>query len=159
MAKLSTKAIKTLMSTWLSQSSIREDLDCHTGVEGSTVTQEFLDRIAEWFEFKKGCTQAELEAHVWSMWCDVSQWKRREKRRLGGDWEWYFCVKEDNTYEFGIDFAGSADQQLVTKHVVDAERCILRLFYPDNALANNYRLEVVTTPDDDAVVGWTIVVD
>lgn len=40
-----------------------------------------------------------------------------------------------------------------------AKKCIFRCFYPDNQLADNYRLEVVTTPDDTEVVGWTVIVD
>jgi hypothetical protein len=114
------------------------------------------------------------------MWCNSSRWKRTNKHQLKDEGERYFSdidyssprppmPGEDPTYQkynsvpyFNIDFAGEADRALVTKYhnnQVEARKCIFREFVPDNQLADNYRLEVTTTPDDTEVIGWTIVQD
>jgi hypothetical protein len=57
---------------------------------------------------------------------------------------------------------GDADIDLVTKYFNDqqqAGKCIFRCFVPDNQLADHYRLEVTTTPDDTEVIGWTVIGD
>jgi hypothetical protein len=63
---------------------------------------------------------------------------------------------------FPLDLYGEEDEALV-KHYHDnpkeAEKCVLRVFQAPHGLCDNYRLEVVTTPDDSRVVGWTVIVD
>ncbi len=57
---------------------------------------------------------------------------------------------------------GESNQDLVDKYFKDlklAEKCVYRMFVPNNQLADNYRLEVITTHDDSEVVGWWVTVD
>lgn len=172
--KLSTAKLKKLIGEWLSKPEIRESLKHHSDVH----TRENLDYVAELFGGKKGCTQSDLEQHIWGMWCDGGRWKRREKRMLKDEWEDKLSMTEylgewkpglpGNQQErrqvpyFDVDMVGEANMELVAKLHADpkqAAKCIFREFEPDNQLADNYRLEVVTTPDDSEVVGWTVIVD
>jgi len=176
--KLSTKKLKELIGGWLSKPEVREDLKHHSdcGDRCASDGGSALDYTAHLFGFRKGCTQAELEQHIWGMWCDGSQWKREEKHKLGPEWDSYFAQTDwDNKPvdwkpgqpigtipSFPIDMIGECDEALVKKFHDDqaqAEKCIFRMFVPGNQLADNYRLEVVTTPDDTQVVGWTVIVD
>lgn len=165
--KLSTSKLKEKISEWLNDAEVRPLLRHHS--HPSECGQD-LSRLLGYWDNPKGITTPEqLEQHVWDAWCDGAQWKRGEKRRLGEDADYFFerstyddefkPLPEDQHYNSFIeDFLGDADQSLVDKHFMDG-RCWYRTFYPDNDLADNYRLEVVTTPDDDAVIGWTVIVD
>lgn len=150
--KLSTAILKQRISEWLSDPTL------HDNVVDSVDTGASLRKIlGDWGNPHGVSTMDQLKDHVWSLWKDGNQWKRGEKRRLGESWEDYFGHSGDD--EFMLDFCGSSDKQLVDEFKGDASRCWLRVFYPDNELADNYRLELVTTPADDKIVGWTVIVD
>lgn len=181
MSKLSTARLKGMISEWLSKPEIRKDLEHHSDDYGCRNEQEIrekLDNTAELFGFRRGCTRAELDEHIWKMWCDGSQWKREEKRKLKDEAEDIFTQTEyigewkpgfpGNQQEqrivasFPEDMLGECNQVLVDKYFNDlklAEKCVYRMFVPSNQLANNYRLEVITTHNDDEVVGWWVTVD
>lgn len=186
MPKLNTAALKAMIPTWVGSPSARELLRCHSDFSRDGTPPEqatLLARACEWFELPVGSSAARLEAHVWSLWCDPKQWKRVEKRRLKDEWSSYFhetceCSRDpgfdpvlhdlpcprDRAIALSVDMLGSCDYELLDRmldqHTGEVlTRCWLRVFVPDNDLADNYRLEVVTTPDDDAVIGWTVITD
>jgi hypothetical protein len=174
--KLSTPKLKSLIETWLSNPEMRSKLEHHTTPYHAEerVTQEWIDERAAWYGAKKGLTSAQLEQHVWDIWRDGNKWKREEKRKLKDEWDSYLACGESiwtgygkdatctSTPGFAIDLFGEENEELVKKFFNDpkeAAKCIFRMFVPNNGLADNYRLEVVTTPDDSEVVGWTVIVD
>lgn len=171
--KLTTKKIKQLIGEWLSEPTIRGELQHHSDFsycKSADEAREHLEHTAELFNCRKGCTAHELEAHIWKLWCDPSRWKREGKHQLREEWESYLACGEpiyegtrgERTAGFVEDMLGTSDQTLVEQYFNDpaaAERCILRCFVPDNQLADNYRLEVVTTPEDDQIIGWSVFVD
>lgn len=189
MPKLSSAALKAMIPLWLDNREARQLLRCHSDFSDSSNPAEaalLLARACEWFELPPAATEAQLEERVWSLWCDPGQWKRVEKRKLKDEWTSYFhrscgaimgddyvyrhgedeCLRhactEPQTACFTVDQQGGHDQERVDACWADprrAQACWRRVFVPDNDLADNYRLEVVTTPEDDAVVGWTIVTD
>ncbi len=150
--KLSTAKLKKMIGEWLATPVARKNLEYHS--EGDPLE----------------------EARIWKMWCDGGQWKRREKRALKDEWEDKFSTTDWENKPagwqhgqplptipyFDIDMMGEANMELVTKFHADpkqAAKCIFRCFEPDNDLADNYRLEIITTPDDSKVIGWTVIVD
>lgn len=153
MAKLSTEALRKMMGEWLSTPKALEAIHAFEDTEG-----------------------AERE-RLWKLWCNPKNWKRREKRTLGPDGVDKFrnTVYDDNRHDlrgmdrqrheepwFDVDCLGEANDALVKKYFDDpkaAERCIERVFEPHDEFADNFRLEVTTTPEDDAVIGWTVIVD
>ncbi len=166
--KLSTKKLKVMIAEWLSKPEIRKELQHHSEIENPDEIRKSWDgnkdvtrleyELDLWKAPKSIKTCAQFEEFIWNMWCDGEQWKRFEKRKLKEDWESYFY--DDGC--FAIDMLGEEKKDLIKQFIADpqlAEKCILRVFVPDNELANNYRLEVVTTPDDFEVVGWTVIVD
>ena len=169
--RLSSADLKKMIVTWLDTPQIKEDMhQMHYGEPGShTESQDEIDRECSFFKLPKGSTGAQLRDRIWKLWLDPDQWSRQEKRKLGDDWEDYltstsygprgeYTVKP----EFNCDFAGESDQALVDSLVGDPVRamdCVFRMFVPKSMLGDSYRLEVVTTPEDDAVVGWLVVVD
>lgn len=189
MPKLSSARLKAMIPLWLSSGETRKLLSCHSDFSGGGSPEEqasLLARACEWFDLPKGSSVVQLEERVWSLWCDPKQWKRTEKRRLKDDWPAYFyedcgavlgddyvfchgedeclrhaCTEPRSAY-FKVDHMGGYDQDRVNScwaNSTRAQACWLRVFVPDNELADNYRLEVVTTPEDDAVVGWSVYVD
>lgn len=191
--KLSTDALKKLMSTWL-KGLDKEDLRHYTGCdEDETPDQEAIDEAAGEFNFRKGASWQELLDHIYDLWCDGSKWKRITKNKLGDEWETWLCKTdyEDPAYEkardawikggrkhdefpeppkkpvleFTVDVIGGGDEDLLAKfsgplNEALARKCIYREFnHSNDNIANNYRLEVITTPEDDAVIGWCVTVD
>lgn len=160
--KLTTKKLKEMMSKWLSNpdmkwiSSIREI----TGAfDDNELTQKYIDEVAEQFKLGIGLTKEVVEDHTWKTWSGVENWSRIKKYLLREDAFDYFYA---NGY-FVFDLYGDANKQLVTKFFNSpklAQKCICRVFAPKNEyLRDNYRLEVITTPEDDEVVGWSLFLD
>lgn len=190
MPKLSSARLKAMIPLWLSCPSLRQELRCHSdpGLASNDPREqrEWLDQACDRFGLPVGSSAADLEARVWSLWCDPGGWKRIEKRKLKDNWDSYFhetcgavmgddyvhrhgqdeCLgracTEPRRAELESDLAGGHDQAHVDacwNSPARAAACWLRVFVPDSDLRENYRLEVVTTPDDDAVVGWTVITD
>lgn len=186
MTKLSTPQLRDLISGWLSKPEIRSELKHHSDVDPSRTVKGWggrpdmtsLEYTVDLFGAPKGCTAVQLEEHIWKLWCDGTQWKRQEKRQLKDEWDYKLTTTEytgewkpglpGNQQEhrivpyFDVDMLGDFDEGLVAKYANDpkqAAKCIFRCFIPGNQLADNYRLEVLTTPEDDAVIGWTVIVD
>ena len=90
-------------------------------------------------------------------WRDAKAWKRVEKRRLKENAPDFIWISDCGP-QFARDFAGEHSSDLIEEHAADARRCWYRLFLHDE-FADNFRLEVITTPDDSRVVGWCITVD
>lgn len=102
-------------------------------------------------------TKEQFDEYIWELWVDSSQWECEKNEVLGDDCENYFYQNE-----FDIDVAGECDDALVKKYSDDAElakKCIVRTFIPNNELGDNFRLEMVTTPEDDAIIGWSLITD
>lgn len=185
--KLSTKNLKEMIGTWLSKQEIRDDLSHHSVVDPNRMVDDWQTKtkITEleyerrlWKAPASVTTPEQLEKHIWSLWCDGNKWKRQEKRLLKDEAEDTFTETQyigewkpglpGNQQEhrkvpsFPVDMIGESNQELVTKYFNDlkiAEKCVYRLFSPDNQLADSYRLEVITTHDDSEVVGWWVTVD
>lgn len=180
MSKLSTDKLKTMISEWLSKPEYRskiidDDFDPNEWVDRDKTITMMEQKREDWEAPPSINTPQLLGEYIWKLWCDGSQWKRVEKQMLKKGWVDYLAC--DTTWEgfrdnikytyvagFPIDVIGIGDsnEDLVKKLFDDpkqAKKCILRMFQPNNQLADNYRLEVVTTPNDDEVVGWTVIVD
>jgi len=183
MSKLSTSVLKDMIGEWLSKPEIRDDLKHHSEMDdpdrivedwaNKVNTTQFERERRMWEAPQSVSTPALLEEYIWKLWCDGSRWKRQEKRQLKEEYESYFCESDypENWQRgqpvpqkpyFPEDMLGESNAALVEKYFNDpkqAAKCIFRCFVPDNQLADNYRLEVVTTPEDDAVIGWLVIVD
>lgn len=160
MAKLTTGDLKLMINGWLSTANVKADLREHHMRDGEA--QGEVDREAAWWKLPPGTSIAVVREAIWQAWCDGSQWKRASKRRLGDEADTYFYDHSVGDMTFMEDFCGNQDVVLIRGLSADRSRipqCWLRVFVPNNELADNFRLEVVTTPEDDAVVGWSVVAD
>lgn len=186
--KLSTTKIKELIGTWLSSTEARNNLQHHSEISnpngimkgwgGAADKTELQYALDLWEAPTSVQTSIQLEEYIWKLWCDGSRWKREEKRKLKDEAEDTFSEYEyigelkatlpGNRQErrrvpsFPCDMLGKANQALVEKYFNEpklAEKCVYRMFVPDNQLADSYRLEVITTHDDTEVVGWWVTVD
>lgn len=190
--KLSTDGLRNLMRGWLSQLP-KEDLGGFAGIDDDFTQVEINERANE-LGIRKRCTSQELLDHVYELWCNPKNWKRREKNTLREDWiewlgepdydddsgarkialdKWVAAGRPPGLYpraplkpitKFNVDVIGGGNSELYPKYTGDAnhalaEKCIYRLFEPHELFADNYRLEVVTTPDDSEVIGWCVTVD
>lgn len=166
MKKLTTEKLKELITEWLSVADTEKKL---AGYYTQDLEYDELNDLATELRLKQNSTVAEIDSHFYKIFSDGSRWKREEKNKLDDGWKDYMMncsYKNGQRFEhpyWNTDFAGSANMGLVEKffnNPKEAERCIFRLFIPKNdCLSNNFRLEVITTPDDAEVVGWTVVVD
>ena len=163
--KITTQKLREMMTEWLSNPemrtipSIRVEEALH---DDEDVTQEHIDSAAEDFGLAKGLTRQFVEEHIWKMWSRSENWVRAEKHILKENAPDYFYNSSGAT-EFIRDLYGASNKELVakfSKNMKAAEKCVCRVFFPKSeCLADKYRLEVVTTPEDDAVVGWCMFSD
>lgn len=167
MSKFSTHQLKTMISTWLSDPKYKDNVkSCSYMTDtdalvtawesGETITQmEQMRRL--WKAPKNVNTPELLDEFIWKLWIDGSRWKRDKKCNLQEDEHGMF-----NDGQFQIDMIGECNDLLVKKYSAEPnqlKKCILRVFVPDNELADNHCLHIVTTPEDDEVIGWTVIVD
>lgn len=161
MSKLSTKDIKNLIPTWLGTDELKEILREYYVQDDSG--PQSVARYGEWFGVKPPNTHEQVRDAIWAQWISGAEWKREEKHRVGESWEdFIFADHETKEPEFSEDFTGGSDKELVKKYYNDpaqAEKCWYRLFVPKGNLGDNFRLEVITTPEDDKIVGWIVTVD
>ena len=141
---------------------------------------QLREEVAKSWNLSKWTSDEELLDRIFDEWRKGENWKRSEKRKVGQEnWIEYFGSPDydklgrDDPWpprldqcklaEFPIDVCGEHDADLHRKGFEDPKwgaRCIYRMFLPRNDhLADNYRLEVITTAEDDAVIGWWITVD
>jgi hypothetical protein len=181
--KLSTAKIRELMKDWLIK-AWPDALDCYEDGEmiedhklewqGNTqvivqATQQDLDNDAEFMGLKSGLTIEQIRDGVKALWHNPNNWKRHEKHKLGGEFGNFFrksynraTGKYDGPVAFDIDKSGEYNQELVSKFGNDdslSKECIHRVFIPDDGLGETFRIEVITTPDDNEVIGWTLISD
>ena len=152
MPKISTEWLRDQIPVWLGTEELRKKIWGYYIEEGEDISE-----LAEEIGLKKDATADQVNQKLWDDWKDGSKWKRFDKHRLGEDWQEYF-------YEPGAfvdDFAGDYNKDLVTSLSTEQKaKCIHRGYGQRNPrLMDNFRLEIVTTPDDVAVVGWVVVVD
>lgn len=173
--KLTTADLKKKISEWLSNPEYREILEHHTdfnyrddSIDPFSFDQDLgtspFEYTANAFEAPSSVKTIDaLREHIWELWCNGSKWRRASKEKLKDNWDSYFSSlgSEPKPY-FNIDTCGEGNNKLVNYYFnnpKEAEKCILRTFLPNNQLEDNYRLEVITTPDDSEVVGWTVIQD
>jgi len=157
-ARLSTTRLKELISAWLDRPEVRAALrDVHVHDRES---QERVDRAASWFGLPSGSSTDQVRERIWRLFKDGAQWKRIGKRRLKESFDDYFAPVAGR-HEFVDDFCGGSDAGLIERLAATGSfgECWHRCFVPNNDLGDNFRLEVVTTPDDTAVVGWVVILD
>lgn len=161
--KLTSDMIKTLTVgrfKELGGTKLKDALYWHTG-DDEMSSPEDIERLSanarRYFKCKPTCTLKELHEHIYELFVTPKEWNRYEKRRLRDDWEGYFTEKG----EFAPDFLDLCygDPEL-TKEIYNdpkrGERCWLRIFVPKSELVEWYELCVVTTPEDDRIVGWVV---
>lgn len=153
--KISTEWIRDHIPKWLGTQELKEFIWNYYTSDQMTVAE--LAELAKLVGLKKDATLDEVSSKIWCDWKDGAMWKRVNKNRLGDDWEQYF-------YEPGaflIDCAGYYDQALVAKLTAEEKKnCIHRGYGQRNKrLMDNFRMEIVSTPDDNLIVGWTVIVD
>lgn len=162
MAKLTTADIKKMIPTWLNTEELKTDL--REQYICDTDGRPEIDCLASELGLLPGLPADAVRDHIWSQWIDGNSWSRHEKRRLGEGWnDWFLKSEDPKAFEFAEDFCGGSDKKLIAEYAKDPARfqkCWHRCFCPKNdPLRDNFRLEVVSTPEDDKIVGWTIVVD
>ncbi len=158
--KLTTADLKNLISNWFSKCDLSKEFtgDC------DTYEQEDLDRHAGYFNLPKGSTAEEIANHKLKLFVDGNKWARGEKGRIKEEvyeYSWFHIEGNDFKFYPDHDHLYEYDEQLAkdlhnNKILV---KCWHRVFYPKNDLADNYRLEVLTDPDDEKVVVWQVITD
>ncbi len=165
MAKISTQDIKKLIPSWLGTETVRNELREYHIQDDETEDDELQSLVEENnIKVKKPYTKDNVRQAIFDLFCSEKEYSRTEKRKITDDWDTYFYPNESKTsMTFASDFAGGSEQSLVNdlaKEESRMQKCWLRVFSPKNELlGDNFRLEVVTTPEDDKIVGWLVVVD
>lgn len=162
MNKISTKEIRALIPTWLGTDALKEDLKDYYVTDSSS--PESLKKYGGYFKAEPPHSVDQVRETIWNQFISGDEWKREEKHKIGEEWETYMGYDSpgDADPAFFHDFAGGCDSALVKKYADDpklAETCIYRMFIPKGQLGDNFRLEVVSTPDDSEIIGWVVVVD
>lgn len=163
MAKITTAQIKALIPTWLNDSKLKSQLGEYTDEIDTSDPSDFEEAVIGWGAPKSTATLDDLREHIWKKFTDGRKWSRHVKRQLGEDWQDYFHINRSTGQPyFASDCAGNSNESLVQQMFADparAEKCYLRVFLPKGPLEDNFRLEVVSTPEDNEIVGWLLVVD
>ena len=169
MAKLTSEDFEKLISGWLSNPDLKKGVEAYASYAEDDIPEE------EWGTK----SQEELNALIWNIWCDGSQWELQEKTILGEEYDYYFeyhtpeaaeqfnrfypnCDPIISGWSFNLDHCGGYNQDILNKvcseHSIPP-KCWVRSFEPKGSLGNNFRLECVSTPEDNEVVGWVVIVD
>lgn len=163
MPKITTQDIKNKIPQWLGTDHLRDELKNYY-IEDDDTDEDVAER-AESLEvkLKNPASKEEFRQAVFNLFRNGNQWSREEKRKITEDFDNYFYQNSKSEFVFAEDFAGESNKQLVadiSKSEDRMKKCWMRLFTPKNSLlGDNFRLEVVSTPEDDAIVGWLVVVD
>lgn len=152
-----------------------DELVVELGLHKGCSRKELIDHVYELWCNPKNWKRHEKRQlkEDWPDWLgDPDYDKRNDERKIALD-KWYAAGCPDSLYprdsykpitEFKIDVIGGGNSELFPKYSGDAnealaKKCIYRLFSPHDLFADNYRLEVITTPDDSQVIGWCVTVD
>lgn len=157
--KLSTSAIKDLIMQWLSTPEAKKALSWHYVHDVDNAyrqsSQQEIDEVAADLGLSSGLSAIQVNDFIVRELTDGSKWKRSTKRKIDFD-----KSPEDIFY---IDLIGFLDEPLIkelTQSSSNDKICWFREFLPKHEnLADNFRLEVITTLADDKIIGWTITVD
>jgi hypothetical protein len=121
-----------------------------------------IDRWCEWLNFPKGLSLSEFSTRAMRVWQDPKQWVRQSKSRMktGLAADNYIVIEEDGAYGFvGEDRYESGSQEVLKRYHGNEDNCWIRVFTPSNIFADNFRVEFMTTPTDDELVGWLLAGD
>ena len=108
--------------------------------------------VREFKDFLKECSDGSDEDNekMLSDLADGSKWELQWKEHSE------YC-EELLDGDFS-DVAGSFDNELASKFMSAADKCYHTVFVPPH-LYDNYRIEFLITPDEDQVIGWSLIVD
>lgn len=128
--------------------------------------EEFITKLSSLYNDSN-----EDKAYRYDAFLKKKLWRRMGKVRLHSDndyGEFADYIKIDTSKsakpQFVTDVVSFQNDELVEKYYSQPEsiqnKCVLRIF--DNShqlLVDSFRLEVVTTPADDQIIGWVVFVD
>ena len=160
MTKLSTDIIKNMISSWITNSNIPETVEEIWKNRLEEESEEELKEYMKEYKIPKHVQVKDLPVFMKNQIMNGDNWKRWSKNKLGPGAESYFILSPTLTYSIGIiddgDGFPEAEAKLTSQNL---EKCIVRMFSPPGYLGDRYRLQVITTPDDTEVVGWTTIED
>lgn len=153
--KLCTDKIKNLIIQWLSNTELHK-----------LIKEYYIEDIEDISDFKNtyDCINNinsldDFYTYLISEWTNKNNWKRNSKSKLKKDYT-QFLIDDNNKYYFETGFYGNYNQNLVDYYCYNshlAKNCIVRYFSCTNELiANNFYIYVITTPEDDKIIGWGI---
>lgn len=135
MSKLTFEFIQSQISLWFSGLHVREDIGILNEKNGFS------------------------EEHF-SMFIDGKNWYEESLTSPEHNSPWF--NEYTKQWEFGGDFDGVLEPFL-SKCPLDEEwfdKCNMRTVMPqDHHLANTFRLEIFSNPEDDQIIGWTLITD
>lgn len=146
MNKFTDSKLQEKISIWLSDPELKEYLKRNLCFIKDDETRADIE------------TKEQFDEYIWKLWIDGSRWECDQNEALGDDYENYFYKNEFSI----IDVAGECDDILVRKYCDNfelAKKCIVRTFTANNEIGDNFRLEMVTTPEDNAIIGWSLITD
>ncbi len=156
--KISTSYILSQIPAWLGRQQTLDALD-YVYFRGNE-SQDKIDESCSELNIKGPSTVSSFRTKIRSLFTSGKEWKRDTKCKLGDEWENFFYAPQGEKVKWSDDFAQDCDDVLVQQYGTNsslAERCILRNFYPRNeSLSENFRLQVITTPDDSQIIGWIV---
>lgn len=162
MAKLSSADLKEMIGQWLSTLEARQKLSWHYFRSSSSSSFNRDDAAAavcyaELFNMPVGSSPEDVNERMLQEFADPSKWKRESKQRAQSSDE---ATCEDVIERFEPDVVGLLNEQRITSLGDAVGSCWCRTFTPKHeTLADNFRLEVLTTPDDSEVIAWSVIVD
>lgn len=155
MAKLNSKELKRLIAEEWMTDEVVEEFRATYGLTDDDIARRG-DASGDWENLSEvnmkglGLTDPDLvRAFFYEELRTPAHWIRDHKEKL------------NNLDDYGsIDAAGYIDEELFAKHGHEGAGCWNRIFLPrKDCLADNFRLEIITDPDDKKIVMWTLIVD
>lgn len=163
--KFTVKALRPFVSEILASKAVSDFIKKYAK---NLVKKDDAALEEQCWQFKQGLyiTRDEFVDKVYTQWTNQWLWKCEPKRRLQLGWVNYFVEDADGKYSFIKKLLGKSDKKLVTYYATrrvnpeqpnpSAYKCWLRRYYSLSHFKDIFRLDVVTTPNDREVIGWTI---
>ena len=149
--KLSSTEIKNLIIQWMNVPDVYNIITRkYVMLFDNDLEDEFnKERISEITDYYKcGATKEAVKNAIISSITNPQNWSEVEK---------YSASESFYSDELFYDTAGYIAEDA---SLYDIEKCTLREFYiGDDYVADNYRLEVITNPDDNKVIFWNLIED